>query len=271
MNIFTRIFKIFQSEAHSVVDQLEDPIKLTEQGIRDLKTDLDSSLKAMAEVKALAIRTKRDAETFKNQISEYEQKAMALLRKAERGEIAPEEADRLAEAALTKRTEAEENFKRATADGLKFEQNAQKLDVSVKKLRSMVSKYENELKTLKARATVSSATKKVNKQLASIDSSSTVSMLERMKEKVEQNEAESEAYAEIANESRSVDDEIEKALGSSSAGSSDALAALKARMSPNRAIDASPASSVGSGSALNNLKSKLNEETELRSDRLDEA
>jgi len=37
MNIFKRLFKIGQAEAHSAVDKLEDPIKLTEQGIRDLK------------------------------------------------------------------------------------------------------------------------------------------------------------------------------------------------------------------------------------------
>mgnify|MGYP001493103567 CR=1 FL=1 len=39
MSIFRRIFKLIQSESHSVVDNLEDPVKLTEQGIRDLKKD----------------------------------------------------------------------------------------------------------------------------------------------------------------------------------------------------------------------------------------
>ena len=41
MSIFKRIFKIGQAETHSIIDRLEDPIKLTEQGIRDLKKDLD--------------------------------------------------------------------------------------------------------------------------------------------------------------------------------------------------------------------------------------
>ncbi len=35
MSFFQRIFKNVQSQAHSVVDQLEDPIKLSEQGIRE--------------------------------------------------------------------------------------------------------------------------------------------------------------------------------------------------------------------------------------------
>ena len=37
MNVFKRLFKVGEAEAHSAMDQLENPIKMTEQGIRDLK------------------------------------------------------------------------------------------------------------------------------------------------------------------------------------------------------------------------------------------
>ena len=40
MSIFKRFFKVTQAEAHAVMDKFEDPIKMTEQGIRDLKNDL---------------------------------------------------------------------------------------------------------------------------------------------------------------------------------------------------------------------------------------
>ena len=98
-------------------------------------------------------------------------------------------------------------------------------------MKSNISKWENEAKTLKARAMVSEATRKVNQQLAAVDSSSTVSMLEKMKEKVAKEEALAESYGEIANEAKSVDDEIDAALRKSGAtASSDKLAALKAKM-----------------------------------------
>ncbi|MEE2627864.1 MAG: PspA/IM30 family protein, partial [Candidatus Latescibacterota bacterium] len=54
--IFERLFKTGQAEAHALVDKMEDPIKLSEQAIRDLKKDLHESTKALAEVKAIAIR-----------------------------------------------------------------------------------------------------------------------------------------------------------------------------------------------------------------------
>ena len=231
MGILNRIFKIGQSEAHSALDKLEDPIKMTEQGIKDLKKDLDKSLQALAEIKAISIRSRGEMNTAKAKAADYEKKAMLLLQKGQNGSMDAGEADRLASAALIKQQENVEAMQRAKADFEKLESSISKLDSGVKKIRSNISRWENELKTLKARAKVSSATKNINKQMANIDSTSTVSMLERMKDKVAEDEALAESYGEIANESKSIDDELDKALESDpNTQASDSLAALKAKM-----------------------------------------
>lgn len=231
MSIFKRLFSVGKAEAHSAVDKLENPIKMTEQGIRELKQQLDEALKGLAEIKSMAIRARKDVSTYQQQAEDYEGKAMQLLQRAESGQMDPAEAERLATEALNRKEEAEQNLHQAKTEKEKYENAAAKMDQNIKHLRSQISKYENELKTLRARQRVSSATTKLNKQMAQVDTSGTVSMLERMKEKVEKQEALAESYGEIANESRSVDDEIDKALGSSaSPGSSDKLAALRAKM-----------------------------------------
>lgn len=232
MGLFRRLFKIGQAEAHSVVDKLEDPVKLTEQGIRDLKENLDKSLKALAEVKALAIRAKNDTDNYKSKSKEYESKAMALVQKAQSGSLDPAEADRLATIALTKKEENLQNAKRTFEEQKRLDTQVASLEQNIRKLRTNISKWENEARMLKARSKVAQATKNVNKQLSQIDSSGTVEMLERMKTKVEETEALAEAYGDIANESRSVDEELDTALKASSDGS-DALAALKAKMGVN--------------------------------------
>ena len=94
--IFQRLFKTGEAEAHALVDKLEDPIKMSEQAIRDLKKDLTESLKSLAEVKALAIRMDRDADDSKRLASDYERKAMLLLQKAQSGDLEMAEAERLA-------------------------------------------------------------------------------------------------------------------------------------------------------------------------------
>jgi len=224
-----------EAEAHSALDKLENPIKLTEQGIRDLKVDLDKALQALAEVKAMSIRSKNEASQARNQATDYERKAMLLLSKAEKGQLDPTEADRLASEALMKKEQAAKTAAEAEKRVAGFETNISQIDGNIKKLRSNVSHYENELKTLKARAKVSETTKKLNKQMAQIDSTGTISMLERMKEKVEEDEALAEAYGDISNESKSVDDEIDKVLEDEpSTAASESLAALKAKMKLNQ-------------------------------------
>ena len=178
MSVFNRLFKIGQAEAHNIVDKLEDPIKLTEQGIRDLKKDLDESLKALAEVKAMSIRAKKESADSKNRARSYENKAMLLLTKVEKGEIDGADADRLATEALSKKQDAENQATSSAQNAAKIDGNLVSLEQNVKKLRSKIGHYENELKTLKARATVSQATTKLNKQMAQIDSTGTISMLE---------------------------------------------------------------------------------------------
>lgn len=230
MNIFKRLFKIGQAEAHASIDNMEDPIKMTEQGIRDMKEDLNKSVEAMAQVKALAIRSKNDKEEFVAKVKDYESKAILILKKAHAGDMDAAEADRLAKEALTKKEEAQKNVDRASEETAKFDKNVEQLQSTINRIKSNISNWENELKTLKARVKVSDATKNVNKQMAELDSAGTVSMLERMKEKVAQDEALAEAYGDLASAKDSIDDEIDAAADTKDAKVEDDLEALKAKL-----------------------------------------
>lgn len=229
--IFKRLVRIGKAETHSAIDKLEDPIKLTEQGIRELKEDLEESLRGLAEVKAMAIRSRNDHETYVDKSNDYEQKAIMLIKQASAGDIPSDEADRLATESLLRK---EENLKMAAAalaDKEKFETSAAQMEVNIKTLRSKIAHYENELKTLRARVKVANATKNINKQMANIDSDSTITMLERMKDKVAQEEALAESYGAMADESKTLDDEINKLLGDvNRSKASDELARLKAEL-----------------------------------------
>jgi phage shock protein A len=230
MNIFKRLFSIGKAEAHSAIDKMEDPIKLTEQGIRDMKKDLDKSLEALAQVKAMAIRATNDQEQFSLKAEDYQNKAMLILKKAQKGELNAENADRLAKEALIKKEESQKNATRTLAESEKFNTSVAQLEKNVNSIKSNISKWENELKTLKARVKVSNATKNLNKQMAEIDGSSTVSLLERMKEKVEQDEALAEAYGDIANDSKSIDDELNAVIDTTEVSAESDLDKLKKQL-----------------------------------------
>ena len=254
MGILSRLFGIGKAEVNSAVDKLEDPIKMTDQGIRDLKSDLDKSVRALAEVKAMCIRAKNEVDKAKQDAADYENKAMLLLKRAESGAMDNAEADRLATLALQKKSETLQNIPTLQTTYEKYNAQVNKLEDAIKRLKSNIAKWENEAKMLKARAKVSEATSQVNKQLAGIDSSDTVSMLEKMKEKVDQQEALAESYLELADTNRSVDDELDSALEGTSIGASNELAALKAKMAGALGTGEQQAqAALGQGSAASDL------------------
>ena len=87
---------VLRRTVHSILDKLEDPVKMTEQGIRELKKDLETAVQSFAEVKAIAIRSERDMEKAKNGAIDWERKAMALLQKGQTGKLEASKADQLA-------------------------------------------------------------------------------------------------------------------------------------------------------------------------------
>lgn len=231
MSFFKRLFKVGESEAHSIIDKMEDPIKMTEQGIRDLKNDLSAAMTSLAEVKGIAIRTRKDADKKKNLAADYERKAMLLLQKMQSGALDAADAERLATEALNKKEECDAQAQRLGTEAQNHEQRSSQLQSQVTKLKSMITSYENDLVTLKARARTAASTKKINAQLARIDSSSTISMLEKMKAKVEEDESLAEAYGEVAQAGTSVDSEIDAVLGGAkTSGSAEGLLELKKKM-----------------------------------------
>lgn len=230
-SIFQRMFKVGQSHAHSAMDKFEDPIKMTEQGIRDLKKDLQSTMKSLAEVKGVTIRMKKEAEDNKRLAADYERKAMMLLKKTQDGELEQAQAERLATEALSRKEECSQKTVSLMQAWEQQDKMASQLQTAVTKLKSTVSSYDNELITLRARAKTAAATRKINEQIANVDSSGTISMLEKMKSKVEEDESLAQSYSELASTETSVDDEINAVLGGGQiTPASDKLAALKAKM-----------------------------------------
>ena len=230
MGVFQRIFKTAQSQVHSLVDQMEDPIKTTEQAIRDLKKDLHGAMQSLAQVKAIAIRLKKDSDDQKKSAQDHERKAMLLLQKMESGDLAQDEAEHLATELLSKKEDEVRRAATLIEDHKQQQKMADQLQVKVEKLKQTITRYDNELVTLRARARTAKSMRKINQQLSSVDSSGTIATLERMKDKVMEEESLAQAYGEMSNSSSDLDDQIEKALAPSAAQGSESLAQLKKKM-----------------------------------------
>ena len=186
---------------------------------------------SLAQVKSIAIRTRKESDNNKKLAADYERKAMLLLKKSQNGDLDTMEAERLATEALAKKEEHSAEAIRLAQEAQRHEQMADQLQTNVNKIKATVTSYENDLITLKARAKTAASTKKINEQLGKIDSSGTISMLEKMKAKVEEDESLAQAYGDMINVDQSVDNEINAALESgTSTTASEHLLELKKKM-----------------------------------------
>lgn len=233
MNIFKRILRIGQAEIHAAVEKMEDPIKMTEQGLRELREDVAEATEAYAKVKATAIRTENEQVAATKESVSYGEKAMLIMQKSQRGEVAIDKAEELAKEALSLRRQYAADAETLAQQAIAHQASATELLKNIEILKDNLAKWEKELKTLKARVTVSKATQQVNKQLAHIDTNSTIAMLERMKNKVEDNEALSKAYGEIANTKHDLKKELDDVLNDDKLAVEKDLEAIKKELGIN--------------------------------------
>lgn len=238
-NWFKRLLKIGEAESHAALDKLENPINMIEQGLRDLREDLNKGLKSLAEVKALAIKAQNDQKEKNKMALDYEQKAVLLLQKAQNGNLDTSEADRLASEALLKKQAALKQVETLNQASNQFEEMAQKIESNNKHLKSKIENWEGEVNSLKARLKVAKSTKEFNQKMAGLDANNTLKMLERMKDKIGQEEALAQSYGAISDNNRSIDDQINKALEGSTIHPEvvDSLAQLKAKLELQKKID----------------------------------
>ncbi|WP_160139046.1 PspA/IM30 family protein [Chryseobacterium sp. c4a] len=227
MNIFKRLLTIGKAEIHSVIDNFEDPINVTEQGIREMKEELGKSIESLAQLKALTIRKKNEAETEEQTSKDYYNKAIVIVQKAEKGEVEASEADRLAKEALKRQASSQENADQLHKEHEKLHTECEKMQATINHLKSSISKWENELKTLKARVQVSEATKDINQKMTQMDTGSTVSMLEKLKERVVQQETLAEAYSDLSKSGKTIDEEIDAMVNNKDNEAEEALNRLK--------------------------------------------
>ncbi|AIQ64263.1 hypothetical protein D3C81_194850 [compost metagenome] len=215
MSIFKRLRDLTMSNINAIIDKAEDPIKMTDQYIRDMTEDLEDAEKAVAAQIAIEKKFKQLYEEQEALVNKRNQQAHAAAQagNADLARRALEE-KKTAEGKLAEyKTSYDQN--KASADNLR-----DKLEEMRKQLGQMKSKRE----TLVARYNAAKAQTEINKAMSGFSSDSATAGLKRMEEKMLQAEAQAEASNEMSKGTKSLDDEFEQL--SKDQGVEDELAAL---------------------------------------------
>ncbi len=227
MGLFERIFRIGKSEANAVVDKFEDPIKMADQVLRELKENYQEAIAGEAEVKAAALQHRAEENKARTKGEEWEKKANDLLDMVEAGKLDAAKGNSLAETAAESGQQAIKHADEFASMANKEEQALEVMETAIQQLKDRISEAENRINLLKSRAKTADVSEKINKTLSNVDTDGLMGTLDRMDSKVTAQEFRSQAYAEVRDTTLSSEQEINKILGTSSGTS--ALDAIRAK------------------------------------------
>jgi len=220
MNMGERFVRLVKSNVNQALNSMEDPEKVLTQAVEDMQKDLVKVRQAYAEVSASSKRMQEQCRLADAESNKWYQRAQLAL---ERGE------DDLAREALTRRQQQTD-----MADSLKEQIEQQEGSIkalfdSMKDLEAKMAEAKAKKDQIIARARTAKASTKVNDMLAGVGDSSSVAAFERMKDKVEQMEAEADVSKQLAASSGSGGTSLESQFKALESGSSvdDELAAMK--------------------------------------------
>ncbi|ARI76803.1 PspA/IM30 family protein [Halobacillus mangrovi] len=216
---FKRVKTVVGSEMNAMLDKAEDPVKMLDQFMRDMESDIRDAESAVAKQIANEKMLKRkydDAQALVDKRMKQAEQAIEagnedLARRAlEDKKNHQEQADQL-----------KESWERAQKDS---DNLRKKLDEMKKEYQEMKLKKDS----LKARAESAKTRTKMNRTMSNIGGDESRQGFERMEEKVMRYEAEAETSEDMSSESRSLDDEFEELNKKDDVD--DELAALKKKM-----------------------------------------
>jgi len=215
MGILTRIGRIFNAEANSVVDKMENETKMADQIIRELYEKQEEAIKGYAEVKAIALKHRADEAEKREKAKVWEDKTNQLLDLVESKGIEEVKGNQLA-------NEAAENYQNYTKDAdnlaklaVREEAALKTMDAKIKEIKKTIDDAKNQSEMIKAKSKTADAEESINKTLSSVDIDGLKSTLDRMKEKADAKEFRAQAYADLDTETMTSTQEIDSVLSSS--------------------------------------------------------
>jgi phage shock protein A len=227
MSIFDRIFRIGKAEAHAAIDKLEDPAKMAEQILRELRENYQQAITGEAEIKAQALQHRAQEEQAKNKAADWEKKANELLDRVEQKQIDEAKGNDLA-------SKAAQEYQSALNEAAQYGGMAEKeeaalalMDAKLKQIKESIAETENRAKLIASRQKTAEVSENINKTLSNVDTDGLMATLNRMDAKATAGEYRAAAYASVADAGLTTEQEINKVLNNNSATS--ALDAIKAK------------------------------------------
>ena len=216
-DFFGRGSRVVKGQVNKGMDALEDATfeSTLKQSVRDMKTELNTVIKASAEAMSNTNRLEAEYNKYVQQTKDWHERAVKAL------EAGNED---LAKKALSKKKEAENEVASLQPAVDKAQETTDVLKKQIAELKRKIEEAERMSGTLIARKNAAKAQKKVSQALAGVgEGNNAFAAIKSMEESVAREEAAAKAYEELsvdtdsdlakefeALDTATVDDDLEK-------------------------------------------------------------
>ena len=242
MSIFSKLSTVIKSNINDLISRAENPEKMLNQIILDMRDQLAKAKREVAAAIADERKLRSQLDEEVKQSRQWEQRAMLAVKEGR---------DDLAKQALMRQQEHAERA--ATLQQTWEAQSAEteKLKASLRQLNDKIEEAKRKRNLLIAKQKRAQAQRRIHETMSGLSDTSAFEAFNRMADKIEEQERQSIAHAEVTEAlgSGTLEDEF-KVLEAGSAGGADVddrLLALKAEMGLIEAPQSEEPKQLGAG------------------------
>jgi phage shock protein A len=191
MGIFDRLSTMIRSNINDLITRAENPEKVLNQLIVDMKSDLAKAKQQVASAIADEKKLQSDAEGMKKQAEDWERRAMLAVQ---------ESRDDLAKQALMRYNEHLQGAQQLHETWVKHKAETEQLKLALRQLNDKIEEAKRKKNILIARAKRAEAQQRIQETMSGMSDKSAFESFDRMAEKIEATERKALAAAELHEE-----------------------------------------------------------------------
>ena len=176
MGIFDRLSTLLRSNINDLISRAENPEKMLNQLIVDMKTQLAKAKQQVAAAIADEKKLQADAEDMKKQAEDWERRAMLAVQEGR---------DDLAKQALSRYNEQLQGAQQLHETWVKHKAETEQLKLSLRQLNDKIEEAKRKKNILVARAKRAEAQQRIQETMSGMSDKSAFESFERMAEKIE--------------------------------------------------------------------------------------
>ncbi len=191
MSIFDRFTALFRSNINDLISRAEDPEKMLTQILVDMRSQLVKAKQQVAIAIADEKRLRDQADSEYKQGQDWEQKAMLAIQS---------DRDDLAKQALVRQTEHVSHAQQLESTWEQHHMETEKLKNQLRDLNDRIEEAKRKKNLLIARQRRAQAQQRIAETMSSLSEKSAFEAFARMEERIDTNERQLKASAEIEEE-----------------------------------------------------------------------